>query len=47
MLPINTYRYITRPSHSLTDSAPTTDRKTATEDGEHAEITLESSLKLV
>ena len=41
-IPKNTYIY-SRPSRSLTDSAPTTDRKTATEDGEHAEITLESS----
>ena len=46
-IPMDTYRYITRPSRSLTDSAPTTDRRTATEDGEHAENTLESSLKLV
>ena len=35
-----------RPSHSLTDSAPTTNRKTAAEDGKHAENTLENSPKL-
>ena len=35
-----------RPSRSLTESAPTSNRRTATEDGEHAENTLENSPKL-